>query len=98
MDHIGYDLEGMPVARPKGEDAIDRFLALNETSGGWKTIYDEKTGKRTKISARDMEIIKQLRSGEANSRYDSEKVRLSSLMAFLKKRYFDEVVDILTKS
>lgn len=76
MDHIGYDLEGEPVARPKGEDAIDRFMALNETSSGWKSVYDEKTGKRVIISDRDMEYIKRLQSGASSSRYDAENVRL----------------------
>lgn len=76
MDHIGYDLEGEKVARPKGEDAIDRFMALNETSSGWKSVYDEKTGKRVIISDRDMEIIKRLQQGTSSSRYDAENVRL----------------------
>jgi ribosome biogenesis protein ERB1 len=73
MDHIGYDLEGEKVARPKGEDAIDRFLALNDTSTGWKSVYDEKTGKRVVISDRDMEFIKRLQSGTSSDRYDAEK-------------------------
>lgn len=75
MDHIGYDLEGVKVARPKGEDAIDRFMALNETSSGWKSVYDEKTGKRVIISDRDMEFIKRLQKGTSSSRYDAENVR-----------------------
>lgn len=77
FDHIGYDLEGEKVTRPKGEDAIDRFMALNETSSGWKSVYDEKTGKRVIISDRDMEYIKRLQSGKTNSRYDAENVRLN---------------------
>jgi ribosome biogenesis protein ERB1 len=75
MDHIGYDLEGVKVARPKGEDAIDRFVALNETSSGWKSVYDEKTGKRVIISDRDMEYIKRLQKGASSDRYDAENVR-----------------------
>jgi len=75
MEHIGYDLEGEKVMRPKGEDAIDRFMALNETSSGWKSVYDQKTGKRVVISDRDMEFIKQLQKGESSSRYDAENVR-----------------------
>lgn len=79
MDHIGYDLEGEKVARPKGEDAIERFLALNDSTSGWKSVYDEKTGKRVVISDRDMEFIKRLQSGKSSDRYDAENVRFLGL-------------------
>lgn len=74
FDHIGYDLEGLKVNRPSGEDAIDQFMALNETKNGWKSVYDEKTGKRIIISDSDMKIIKRLQKGISSDRYDADKV------------------------
>ncbi|XP_049848161.1 ribosome biogenesis protein BOP1 homolog [Schistocerca gregaria] len=72
LDHLGYDLEGEKVKRPKGEGEVDRFLALNRDRSGWMSVYNEKTGKRELISEGDMKIIEALREGVAPAKYDPE--------------------------
>eukprot|EP01125_Pyxidicula_operculata_P007768 TRINITY_DN2634_c0_g1_i2.p1 TRINITY_DN2634_c0_g1~~TRINITY_DN2634_c0_g1_i2.p1 ORF type:complete len:692 (+),score=201.18 TRINITY_DN2634_c0_g1_i2:190-2076(+) len=69
-DHVGYDLEGKKILKPKGEDAIDRLL--NQEKRPW-SVYNEKTGQRELISHEDMEYIRQLQEGKEPQRYSAEK-------------------------
>ena len=72
FDHIGYDLDGNKIAKPARMDKIDQFIALNENPNAWKTVIDEKTGKKHVISDKDMQFIRRLQQGVADDRYDSE--------------------------
>lgn len=38
-DHFGYDLEGKPIKKPEGEDAIDKLL--NQADSPWYIIVSE---------------------------------------------------------
>lgn len=72
MDHMGYDLEGEKIAKPTQEDKIDEYLALNENSSAWRSVYDEETGKRIVISDKEMAYIKRIQQGQGLSKYDPE--------------------------
>lgn len=73
MDHIGYDLEGQPIAKPKRQDLIDEFIALNENPQSWRSVYDEKSGRRIVLSAKDLEYIRNLDQGILPEKYDADK-------------------------
>jgi len=72
-DHVGYDLEGKKITKPRvGMDKIDQFVETNEDPTAWRTLYDERLGRRVFISDREMEMIKRIRRGVAPDRYEPE--------------------------
>jgi ribosome biogenesis protein ERB1 len=73
FEHIGYDLEGNKIVKPKsGTDQIDEFVSKNEDPTAWRILWDERHGRRVFVSDRDMEIIKQIHRGTVSEKYDPE--------------------------
>ena len=60
-DHIGYDLNGEKIMRPKKQDAIDKYIHSHDKNERW-TIYDEKEGKEIHLTPRQIEIIKNIQN------------------------------------
>jgi len=56
--HLGYDLEGKPILKPKRGDEIDNFLRKMENPESWRTVYDPQTGQDVVLSNEDVEHIK----------------------------------------
>ena len=63
-DHIGYDLNGEKIMRPKSLDAIDKYIHTHDKNERW-TIYDEKEGKEIKLTPRQIAIIKNIQNHRA---------------------------------
>ncbi|KAK8830975.1 hypothetical protein WA577_003675 [Blastocystis sp. JDR] len=60
-DHIGYDLNGEKIMRPKKQDHIDKYIKTHDKNERW-TIYDEKEGKEIHLTPRQIEIIKNIQN------------------------------------
>jgi len=58
--HLGYDLEGKPILKPKRGDEIDNFLRKMENPESWRTVYDPQTGQDVVLSNEDVEHIKNI--------------------------------------
>ncbi|EFX77685.1 hypothetical protein DAPPUDRAFT_305412 [Daphnia pulex] len=56
--HIGYDLEGKAILKPKRGDEIDNFLRKMENPESWRTVYDPQTGQDVILSNEDVDLIK----------------------------------------
>jgi len=69
FDHVGYDLEGKQIAKPKSEGEIDRLIAQDDNP--W-SVFNEKLGRRENISQRDLETIQRIKSGKEDDRYSWE--------------------------
>jgi ribosome biogenesis protein ERB1 len=65
-DHIGYDLDGKKISKPKDggktSDQLDEFLDKMEDPNYWRTVVDQQTGQKVVLSEEDIEIIKRLTS------------------------------------
>ena len=66
-DHIGYDLNGEKIMRPKSLDAIDKYIHSHDKNErlveSWNvtsrwTIYDEKEGKEIHLTPRQDTMMK----------------------------------------
>merc|ERR1712071_112946 len=62
--HLGYDLEGKPIMKPKRGDEIDNFLRKMENPESWRTVYDPQTGQDVVLSNEDVDLIKNVMSSK----------------------------------
>jgi ribosome biogenesis protein ERB1 len=70
--HIGYDLSGQRIARGKGKDGIDQFLASQDNPHHKWTIYDEDNDEEVVLSKRDVLILRRIRdSGFAHPEFEA---------------------------
>lgn len=62
--HIGYDADGKKLAKSAGRgDGIDAFLAGRDSSRAWRTLYDPVQDETYTLTAEEVALIQQLRSG-----------------------------------
>ena len=65
MDHIGYNLKGEKILKPKTRDELEEFLMREEKpSAYWRTVFDHENQRDVVLSRRDMELL--LRAAEGN--------------------------------
>ena len=62
-DHIGYTVDGKRIARPAGNDGLDRFLASQDDPHHKWTVYDEQNGEEIVLSKRDVQLVARIHSG-----------------------------------
>jgi len=62
--HIGYDLDGRKLIKPKTGDNLDQFLKRMEDPNFWRTVKDKQTGQNVVLSDGDLELIQRLQSGK----------------------------------
>jgi ribosome biogenesis protein ERB1 len=63
-DHIGYDLDGRKIRKPKRGDELDAFLRRMEGGDAGITVQDPMTGQDVVLSAKDVEMIRRVRAGK----------------------------------
>ncbi|KAG4097015.1 BOP1NT domain-containing protein [Neocallimastix lanati (nom. inval.)] len=68
--HIGYDINGKKIMRPAKGDELDKFLAKMEDPDDWKTVEDEKTGKKIVLSKEELDMIRKIQGGDFADGYD----------------------------
>ncbi|EDQ89285.1 block of proliferation 1 [Monosiga brevicollis MX1] len=63
-EHIGYDLNGKRIRKPKQKDRLEKFLDAFEAGNNGRTIYDPVTGKEIELTDDDINMIKRIQSGQ----------------------------------
>ena len=61
FDHIGYDVSGSKVIPEAPLDGLD--LAIEADDAGGLTVYDKLNGRNVRITPRELEQIRRLKSG-----------------------------------
>ena len=59
-EHLGYNLDGTKIRKPKPGDKLDAFLNKMDDPNFGVTVRDPTTGQDVVLSERDVEIIKRL--------------------------------------
>ncbi|XP_069114519.1 ribosome biogenesis protein bop1-like [Argopecten irradians] len=63
-DHLGYDVEGRKIAKPKKADELDEFLNKMDNPDYWRTVTNKMTGQNVVLSEEDLQTIKRLQKGK----------------------------------
>jgi len=63
-DHLGYNLEGKQIRKPKRGDELDHFLSKMDDPNFGVTVRDPTTGQDVVLSDKDVETIKRLRGSK----------------------------------
>ncbi|KAK3697446.1 hypothetical protein RRG08_031210 [Elysia crispata] len=61
-DHIGYDVEGNKLIKPKQGDALDEFLEKVDDPNYWRTVRNKLTGQKVVLSDEDLNQIQRIQS------------------------------------
>jgi len=61
-DHIGYDVSGKKIIKPKRGDELENFLSRMENPEHGVTVVDSQTGQNVVLSETDAEIVKRAKS------------------------------------
>ncbi len=70
-DHLGYDLDGKRIRKPKRGDELDHFLRGVEDGEAGITVRDPSTGQDVVLSAAQVDAVKRLRGAKVpDGRYD----------------------------
>jgi len=56
--HIGYDVDGAPIRKPKRGDELDQFLSRVENPEHGVTVDDPTTGQQVVLSEKDADVVK----------------------------------------
>ncbi|XP_013404052.1 ribosome biogenesis protein bop1-B [Lingula anatina] len=62
--HIGYNLEGGKIIKPKRADEVDEFLNKMDNPDYWRTVKDKMTGQDVILSKEDAEMIQRMEKGK----------------------------------
>merc|ERR1719402_725660 len=69
--HLGYDLDGEMIMKPKQGDQLDKFLNRMENPEFWRTVHDKLTGQGVVLSDEDVITLQRLQSGQVpDENYD----------------------------
>ena len=63
-DHIGYNLDGQKINKPKRGDELDNFLNKMDNPKFGITVFDPSTGQDVVLPKSVVDTIKRLRSGK----------------------------------
>lgn len=58
--HIGYDVEGKKLIKPKKGDELDQFLQRMDNPDYWRTVTNKMTGQNVKLTKEDLNLIENL--------------------------------------
>lgn len=62
FDHVGYNINSIPVKKNIEDDEISQFLMKAKNKNWWRFIKDEKNNETIYISDKDLEMIKRIRN------------------------------------
>ncbi|KAJ3031104.1 UNVERIFIED_CONTAM: Ribosome biogenesis protein 1 [Siphonaria sp. JEL0065] len=62
LDHIGYDINGKKIPKPKGltKDALDEFLSTMDDPDSWRSVLNKLEGENVVLSDNDLDIIQRI--------------------------------------
>jgi len=69
-DHIGYNLEGKQVLRPKTADEVDKVLAKEDDPNFWRTVRDVVGQRDVVLSSEEYNLVSSLVKGQYPLGYD----------------------------
>ena len=70
-DHLGYNLDGQKINKPKRGDELDNFLNKMDNPKFGITVHDPSTGQDVVLPKSVVDTIKRLRSGKLpDANYD----------------------------
>ncbi|VDI30580.1 ribosome biogenesis protein ERB1, partial [Mytilus galloprovincialis] len=58
--HIGYDVEGRKLIKPKKGDELDEFLQRMDNPDYWRTVTNKMTGQNVLLTKEDVSLIEGL--------------------------------------
>ncbi|XP_062595610.1 ribosome biogenesis protein BOP1 homolog [Saccostrea cucullata] len=59
--HIGYDIEGNRLLKPKKGDQLDEFLNKMDNPNYWRTVTNKMTGQNVVLGKEDLNLIENLK-------------------------------------
>ncbi|CAH1780147.1 unnamed protein product, partial [Owenia fusiformis] len=59
--HIGYNIEGQKLIKPKKKDEIDEVLSRADDPNYWRTVKDKLTGQDVTLTEEDIATIKKVK-------------------------------------
>ncbi|XP_074644909.1 ribosome biogenesis protein bop1-like [Tubulanus polymorphus] len=62
--HIGYDVEGRKIIKPKQGDELDEFLEKMDNPNYWRTVKDKMTGQNVVLTDQDIDTIERVKRGK----------------------------------
>jgi len=63
-DHIGYDLDGSKIRKPKRGDELEKFLSRMENPTHGVTVEDPSTGQKVILTEADADIVSRATSNK----------------------------------
>lgn len=70
--HLGYDWDGLKIAKPRQFDEMDKYLNKMENPDFWRTVHDPSTGQDVVLSEGDVDAIKRILKGRyPDGEYDA---------------------------
>lgn len=67
-DHLGYNLEGQKICKPKRGDELDKFLSKMDDPDFGVTVRDPLTGKDVVLSESDVDTIRRLMGNKGDGK------------------------------
>ncbi|XP_061197281.1 ribosome biogenesis protein bop1-A-like [Saccostrea echinata] len=62
--HIGYDIEGNRLLKPKKGDQLDEFLNKMDNPNYWRTVTNKMTGQNVVLGKEDLNLIQNLQGSK----------------------------------
>ena len=70
-EHIGYNIDGKQIRKPKRGDELDHFLRRMEDGDAGVTVQDPQTGQDVVLSKEDVETLTRIKNAKVPSgKYD----------------------------
>ncbi|PVU95024.1 hypothetical protein BB559_002848 [Furculomyces boomerangus] len=63
-DHIGYDIDGKKIAKPKADDEMEKFLKNADDPASLIKIRDELNQQDIRLTNEELDIIRKVQQGE----------------------------------
>ena len=73
-DHIGYNLDGQKINKPKRGDELDNFLNKMDNPKFGITVFDPSTGQDVVLPKSVVDTIKRLRSGKLFRKFQGKPI------------------------
>ncbi|KAH9528952.1 Ribosome biogenesis protein 1 [Dermatophagoides farinae] len=62
--HIGYDVDGRKIIKPKNDDQVQEFLNQIDDPNYWRTVKDNLAGQKVVLSDQDVNLVKRIRNAK----------------------------------
>ncbi|KAI9101170.1 NUC169 domain-containing protein [Phlyctochytrium arcticum] len=74
LPHMGYDINGKPIAKSEKGDQLDQFLATMDDPDAWRSVYDKLEERNIVLTTEELQMLKKIQKGyfpdEASNPYE----------------------------